>query len=130
MQVGGFNRVRDDGDGANIFVQPGYCEADAFDGYRALVNRVFGDFAGQVDLQQPVARIGDAVEGEEFSDAVDVALDDVSAEASVGFHGEFKVHECAFVKAGKRSAGPGFRGEVGAERSCFDVECGEADSAD
>src|SRR6202020_3473647 len=71
-----------------------------------------------------------AVKGDQLADAVDVALHDVSAETAVGFHGQFEIDERAFVDAGERSANPGFRREIGTERSGLDVERGEAHSAD
>jgi len=59
-----------------------------------------------------------------------VALHNVAAEASIGFHWQLKIDERAFVNAGERCADPCFRSEVGAEGSGLHIESGEADAAD
>ena len=90
----------------------------------------FSTSCGQFDVQPPVFGVGDALESDQLADAIDVALHDVAAEAAVGFHGKFKIHQRAFVNAREGSAHPGLGREIGAERSRLDVERGEADSAD
>ena len=64
------------------------------------------------------------------SDLVHMALDDVSVEAAVGWHGEFQIDECASFQAREGRTGPGFRCEVGMEGVCSYVESGKADTAD
>ena len=97
---------------------------------RSFVDGVLLDVFGQCDMQPPILRVGDALEFDQLADAIDVALHDVASEAAVGLHGQFEIHQRAFVNARERSADPGFGGEIGAERSGLDVKRGEADSAD
>src|SRR3954468_6351948 len=58
-----------------------------------------------------------------------MALNDVTAESSVGFHGQLKIHQRTFTDSRERGANPGFGRKVGAERCRLDVECGQADAA-
>src|SRR5689334_8561943 len=101
-----------------------YRQADAFDGNRSLVYGVLLDFIGQFDVEPPVLRVSDPIEGEQLSDAVDVPLNNVAAKTSVGLHGQFQVHQRSFVHARKRRSYPCLRGKISAERSRLDVERG------
>src|SRR5580658_291540 len=59
-----------------------------------------------------------------------MALDNVSAEASVSAHGEFEIDKCVRLDTGKRSAIPRFFGQIGAERGWRDFDGGQANTAD
>ncbi len=74
--------------------------------------------------------IRDALQFDQPAYPVHVALDDVAAEAAVGLHRQFEIHQRALLDARERSALPCFRRKIGAERSWLDVERGQADSTD
>src|SRR5438477_9501763 len=58
-----------------------------------------------------------------------MSLHDVPPKATVGFHGQLKIHQRAFVHARERRANPSLRRKIGAERSRLDVERSKAHSA-
>src|SRR5579885_1732533 len=97
MKVGHLDRVRDDGYGAAILLKLRDREADSLNADRSFVDRVLLDFFWQVDVQPPVFGIGNAVEGTELADAIDMALNDVTAKTAIGFHRKFKIYERALV---------------------------------
>src|SRR4029077_9364285 len=78
-------------------------EADAFDGEGAFEDDVAGKLWRNLDAQPIVIGAGDLAECDEFAGAVDVALDDVSAETSVGAHGEFQIDQRTWFNPGERS---------------------------
>ena len=81
-------------------------------------------------MKPPVFGIADAFQFDQPAYAIDVALDDVTAETTVGLHGKLEVDERALVYARERGALPGFGGEVGTKGSCLNVERGQANAAD
>ena len=105
-------------------------EADAFNRERAFEDDVARQFWRDLDAQPIVVGAGDFVECDELAGAIDVPLDDVSAEASIGAHGEFEVDQRARFDSGERRAIPGFLGQIGAEGFRRDFDSGEADAAD
>src|SRR5580704_8595653 len=95
MQIRRLDGMWNDGDGAAIVFQLGHRQADAFNRDRAFVDSVFLNFSGQFDFQPPVSGVSDAIESDQLSYAVDVALHDVSAETSVGLHWKFEIDQRA-----------------------------------
>ena len=137
VQAGGGVGVGDDGDFYDVAVDGGDGEGDALDGDGTLGDDVLGEGVGKLKAEAPVGGWGggvDGVEGEEGGGAIDVALDDVSAQGRAGGSGEFEVDDGAFVEVGEGGAGDGLGGEVGREAwgECvgLDAEGGDADSAD
>ena len=111
------------GNGDGLAVEVGDGQADAFNGDRTFVDHPGTDVLGDADFEGPVgglavevrARPGMTGSRAEFPAAVDVALDDVSAEGTAGGGGQFEVD---FGSGGEGAEGglvEGFLGEVGVE---------------
>src|SRR5437868_12545521 len=125
MQIGHLDRMRNDGDGAAILFQSGHREADAFDRDRAFEDCVLLDVVRKFDVQPPVLRFIDALEADQLADAIHMSLNDVATKSPIGLHRQLKIYQRTFVNARERSAHPGLRREISAERTRFDVECGQ-----
>ena len=118
------------GNGDCLAVEVGDGQADAFNGDRTLVDHPGTDVLGDADFEGPVGglavevrtcRIDDRIKRAEFPAAIDVALDDVSAEGTAGGGGQFEVD---FGSGGEGAEGglvEGFLGEVGVEEVGIDV---------
>src|SRR5579864_4389567 len=103
-EIGQFDGVGNDSYGATVVFQFRHRQADAFNANRPLVHGVLLDFGGDFDMQPPVLgipalRVQDALEFDHLAHAIDVPLNDVAAEASVGFHGQLQVDLGALVHA-------------------------------
>ena len=119
METGGAVGVGNDGNGDLVADDGGYGQADAFDSDRALFYDVAGERVGDGETELPVGGIGgvggDGLEGEEGACAIDMALDDVSAEGRAGGCGEFEVDDRLRVQQRECGPGDGLGGEIGGE---------------
>ena len=66
----------------------------------------------------------------DLADAVDVALDDLAAEAPVGPQRELEVHPVAFAERAERAAAQGLGHDVGGEPVPLHLASGQADAVD
>src|SRR5215472_14328611 len=111
-KIGHLDGVRNDG-GCNIGAFDfGDSKADAFDRERPLENHIAGEIRRNSDVEPVIIGAGDAVKRDEDTGAIDVALDDVSAETAVGAHGEFEVDVRARRDTRERNAIPGFGSKI------------------
>ncbi len=129
-QVRDFCCVRNDGNLNFGSLDRCYREADAFDGERPLGNDVAGELGRDIDLQQVIIAIWHGFERNYGADRINVALNNVSIEASVRAHWKFKIDECSGFQPGKGSAKPCFLREIGGEGILCDLNHGEANAAD
>ena len=97
---------------------------------RTFEDHVTRQFGRNFDPQPVVVRPANPVQREKLAGAVHVALNDVPAEASVGAHGQFQIHQRTFLDARERGALPGFLRQVGGERLWRDLDRSQADAAD
>jgi len=67
----------------------------------------------ELDGKPPVFGVGNLLESLKLANAVDMALNDVSVEASAGSHGQLEIDDCAGFQASEGRAPPGFRREIG-----------------
>src|SRR3954452_21080521 len=92
----------------------GYGERDPVDGDRALLDDVAQEIGVGGDRHPP----GEAVAGDavDRSDAVDVALDDVAAQARVGLQRQLEVDARPRLELAQRGAAQGLVHDIGAEQ--------------
>src|ERR1700728_310144 len=105
-------------------------ETDALNADGALVDGVFLNSSWQLDSQREIFRIGDALQCNELSHAIYMALYDVSAEAAICFHRQLQVDQRAIMNARERCEPPGFGSQISAEGARLDIECGKANATD
>src|ERR1700746_1737895 len=104
-------------------------KTDALNAERAFGDHIAREIGGNAQGKTEVFRARDAIESQELSCAVNVTLDNVSAEASVGSHGQLEVDECAFMHPRERRAVPGFFGQIESHRVGRNVDGGGANAA-
>ena len=92
VEGSGLVGVGNDGDGDQIIFYGGECEADTVDGDAALEDEIAAQRLRDADFEEPVSVPG-GVEAGDLARAVDVAQDEVSAEAAAGGQGLFEVHQ-------------------------------------
>lgn len=115
----------DEADGEVVRARVDHRQADAVDGDGALHDHVAGEVRGERDLHDlPV--LGRRA-CEDRAGAVDVALDDVSAEAVADGHGTFEVDAGADGEGTEAGAFQGLRHDVGGEFVALVVDDGETD---
>ena len=120
--------MRDDGNG-KLAAADGYdSQADAVDGDRAFFDderlHVLGDGNGD----DP----GNAIGGNagDVADAVDMAADDMTAQAAADLHGPFEVDLGTALDGAERRAAHGFMHDVGRKGRVRHIRDGQADTVD
>ena len=101
-------------------------EADAVDRDRALLDDVAGEVRGQGDLDDLPVLGGLALQHR--AGAVDMALDDVAAEARADGRGAFEVDRGADGEGAEAGTVQGLRHDVGGELVALVLDDGEADA--
>ena len=97
-----------------LLVGPGHGQADAVDRDRALLDDVAPEVARDLDRDDG-GPVGGRSSVDDPPDAVDMALDEVTAEAVGETHGPLEVHAVARGEAPERRAGEGLGLRVGSE---------------
>jgi len=105
LEVGDLDGMGDDPEDGGGWGEVGDGEGDAVDGEGSFVDAVFVDVGGEGDFEAVVLAAWGEVE--DPAGGVDVALDEVAAEASVGGEGAFEVGEAA---GGEFAEGGDFEG--------------------
>src|SRR5207253_10877079 len=83
--------------GAASALQPSYGKANSFDRDRSLVDDVSIQLIGYLDLQPPILRIENLFESDQLAYTIDMSLHQVTSQAAVHSHWQFKIHECALL---------------------------------
>src|SRR6185369_8843128 len=115
---GDFERMRDEVNLEHAALHMVHGQAHAVDADRALAGDVAGKLVRGAHLEDALLEAG------HFSDAVDVAGDEVAAEALAHGEGFFKVHRARLVES--RGDGKRCRADVGAETARGERGDGEA----
>ena len=121
--------VGNDGHTEHAAFERGDGEADAIDGDGSFVYQVRIELGGDANAQPPVV-IAEGVERQEFAGAIDVALDDVAAEAAAGGKGALQIDARTGAQVAQIAAPEGLRGEIGGEGIGPQIDGGKTDAVD
>src|SRR5262244_1719570 len=103
-------------------------QTDTLDTERALVDDIASQICRNADVQPVVICTRDSIERDEFAGSVNMPLHDMSAEASIGPHGQFEVDERSFMHARERCPLPRLIGEIEGNRRWSDVHRRQTDA--
>src|ERR1700747_398017 len=126
VDVGVLMREGNDGDVGDAIVRmpAGDGEADTVDGDRTFFDDVAAQILRDADGEPPVVAFGD--ERRDAPDSVDVALNEMAAEASGGGKWALEIHGLAGFFFAEGCAAESFAGEIGGERAGVELDHGEA----